>query len=183
MPPSTASVRSRKDACTRSAPVTGRRHPPATDTTALGLTASVRCLRQISRNARKPMPTNDPRAQTPSDTGLWCSYCRKADHSDAQCWCTRPADWDAHRIPSHIATSFSTLVGHDPRPSSPAVAGPTPRTDGIRAKWSRNGGNRNGCDASPEARELYEHADQLERELAAALHRLERHEGDEAGPL
>lgn len=22
---------------------------------------------------------------------MWCSYCRKADHNDAQCWSTRPA--------------------------------------------------------------------------------------------
>lgn len=23
----------------------------------------------------------------------WCNYCQKADHDDAECWCTRPADW------------------------------------------------------------------------------------------
>lgn len=24
---------------------------------------------------------------------MWCHYCRKANHTDAQCHCTRPADW------------------------------------------------------------------------------------------
>lgn len=23
----------------------------------------------------------------------WCTYCRKADHSDAECWCTRVAPY------------------------------------------------------------------------------------------
>lgn len=23
----------------------------------------------------------------------WCSYCRKTDHDDSECSCTRPADW------------------------------------------------------------------------------------------
>ena len=25
--------------------------------------------------------------------GKWCSYCRKNDHDDSECWSTRPADW------------------------------------------------------------------------------------------
>lgn len=23
----------------------------------------------------------------------WCTYCRKNDHNDNECWSTRPADW------------------------------------------------------------------------------------------
>lgn len=25
--------------------------------------------------------------------GKWCTYCRADTHNDAECWCTRPADW------------------------------------------------------------------------------------------
>lgn len=27
------------------------------------------------------------------DAEKWCSYCRKSDHSDTECRCTRPAGW------------------------------------------------------------------------------------------
>ncbi len=43
---------------------------------------------------------------------------------------------------------------------------PTPRTAAIARKWSLKGGGTNTSDASPEAKELYEHAEELERELA-----------------
>lgn len=41
----------------------------------------------------------------------------------------------------------------------------TPRTAAIARRWSLKGGGTNTCDASPEAKELYEHAELLEREL------------------
>ena len=35
---------------------------------------------------------------------MWCHWCRKANHTDAQCFSTRPADWrpkpdDAEPVP------------------------------------------------------------------------------------
>lgn len=42
----------------------------------------------------------------------------------------------------------------------------TPRTAAIARKWSLKGGGTNTSDASPEAKELYEHAEQLEHTLA-----------------
>ncbi len=35
---------------------------------------------------------------------MWCHWCRKANHDDAQCFSTRPADWrpkpeDAEPVP------------------------------------------------------------------------------------
>lgn len=41
----------------------------------------------------------------------------------------------------------------------------TPRTAAIARKWSLKGGGTNTSDASPEAKELYGHAEQLEHEL------------------
>jgi hypothetical protein len=29
----------------------------------------------------------------------WCSYCGVDTHNDAECWCTRPADWSRERYP------------------------------------------------------------------------------------
>ena len=61
---------------------------------------------------------------------------------------------------SHAGASTTA----DREPAEAASA--TPRTAAIARKWSLNGGCKNGSDASPEAKELYEHASQLERELA-----------------
>ena len=49
----------------------------------------------------------------------------------------------------------------------------TPRTAAIARKWSLKGGGTNTSDASPEAKELYEHAFELEREAAALREALE----------
>ena len=36
---------------------------------------------------------------------MWCSYCEKNDHSDEQCWCTRPVLKEQplriHALPFH----------------------------------------------------------------------------------
>lgn len=37
------------------------------------------------------MPTSDKRGR--AWNGKWCTYCRADTHNDAECWCTRPADW------------------------------------------------------------------------------------------
>lgn len=43
---------------------------------------------------------------TPTDksdatwNGKWCTYCRADTHNDAECWCTRPADWHPGRFES-----------------------------------------------------------------------------------
>ena len=54
-----------------------------------------------------------------------------------------------------------------------AVVSDTPRTAAIARKWSLKGGGTNTSDASPEAKELYEHAFALEREVAALREALE----------
>ena len=28
----------------------------------------------------------------------WCSYCQKDNHNDAECWSTRPANWESGLI-------------------------------------------------------------------------------------
>jgi hypothetical protein len=36
----------------------------------------------------------------------WCSYCEKGDHSDVDCWSTRPADWK----PGFVPVSFDSVA-------------------------------------------------------------------------
>ena len=54
---------------------------------------------------------------------------------------------------------------------NPAATDATPEVNALKSKWSLKGGNRNGCDAPPEAMEVYDLADSLERRLRAAEER------------
>lgn len=49
--------------------------------------------------------------------GFGCSYCQKDDHTDEQCWCTRPADWKAGDAPALVA--FPIFV---PGPANKPIA-------------------------------------------------------------
>lgn len=51
---------------------------------------------------------------------------------------------------------------------SPREEGPTPGVDAVARKWSSRGGAKNSGDASPEAKELYNIARDLERRLHEA---------------
>lgn len=84
-----------------------------------------------------------------------CPGCKKAVRYDAPACCDQPPRY-GNACPLWEKGAGEALLKEQSK---------APLTNALKAKWSRKGGNRNGCDAPPEAMEAYALAEQLEHEL------------------
>lgn len=50
----------------------------------------------------------------------WCSYCRKSDHDDSECYCTRVVGWE-HMRPAPVLSDVIRMVAE--KYSSPTLHG------------------------------------------------------------
>jgi hypothetical protein len=85
---------------------------------------------------------------TPPQPSPWCSYCRKHDHNDSECWSTRPADWKETPPPaSNLASILASARASDTyRKESEALSSPDDKHDEQKIVCHAPGDRCHGCD-------------------------------------